>query len=316
MRVGSFLELRCSRRDRVVLFSATVFLGVMAMLGSPARAQVLDAIRHETHQHDAFAPMPVEPSNNSSSNNESSSGSSNNTCDSSQSGSIVGDVVNGFLAGMASDEHSNVDGSFIAIITSPIWAPLAIANNDNLLRPFQRFPYADSPGYLNNITPDPRIWTFRLSLEYDANLANYQRASGEILFSTFNRIDLNAQGTEIWERKDGKWDSIFFERTNILWRFAQTEFFQFRTGVGMNFLADSKNEVGPTFHYGMQLFTARNSVLTGGIDWGTLGHAPVFHGRMTIGVQRRELEIFTGYDYQRIGDADISGVIAGCRLYF
>lgn len=52
------------------------------------------------------------------------------------------------------------------------------------------------------------------------------------------------------------------------------------------------------------------------IDWGTLGHAPLFHARATAGVTYHGWEVFTGYDYRTIGDATLQGLIAGTQVYF
>ena len=52
------------------------------------------------------------------------------------------------------------------------------------------------------------------------------------------------------------------------------------------------------------------------IDWGRLGHAELFHGRATIGVEYRHVELYTGFDYFDVGQTQIHGWIAGTRIWF
>ena len=274
-----------------------------------ARAQTLDLLRHEVNDKDAFQPLPQTgppvpgngqsgPSNGAPHRNDSGPGPHCDSTDDSWEIWALGYVV-----------------------TSPVWAPLAITGDDGCsAKPLLRFPYADgAPGYVVEFPdsfPDGKWWSLQTSLEYDATFEDLQRISGELLFSTMVRLDVDLQGNELWEHVDGHADSLFLGRVNFLYRFAQNEYMQFRTGCGVNWLADQHDATGFNFHYGMQVFPVKKVAVTSDLDWGTLGNAPVFHGRMTVGMQRRELEIYTGYDFQHVGGADFSGPIAGCRLYF
>lgn len=52
------------------------------------------------------------------------------------------------------------------------------------------------------------------------------------------------------------------------------------------------------------------------LDLGTLGAASVFRGRLTGGVVWNRCELFTGYDYLRIGAVDLQGPVLGLRAWF
>ena len=66
----------------------------------------------------------------------------------------------------------------------------------------------------------------------------------------------------------------------------------------------------------LALFPAEPFVYSATIDWGRLGEASLFHGRASVGVLIDNVELFTGYDYLKVGDVAIDGVIAGIRIWF
>ena len=90
-----------------------------------------------------------------------------------------------------------------------------------------------------------------------------------------------------------------------------------RAGLGLNWLTDSSDtDLGFNFTYGGDLFPAKPWVISGEIDWGTLGHAGLFHGRTTVGICLRQVELFAGYDYFDVGDAQLDGFVSGLRLWY
>ncbi len=52
------------------------------------------------------------------------------------------------------------------------------------------------------------------------------------------------------------------------------------------------------------------------MDLGSLGDALFFHFRSTAGVMIGPAELFTGYDYQRIGNVNLQGLTVGLSLWF
>jgi hypothetical protein len=104
---------------------------------------------------------------------------------------------------------------------------------------------------------------------------------------------------------------------NVVFRFAQGEHAQFRTGVGFNWLDDPiETNFGFNFTYGADLFPRRPWVLSGTIDWGTLGEAELFRFRTTAGVVFHGVEVYTGYEYLDIDTTQMSGLIGGVRIWF
>ena len=88
-------------------------------------------------------------------------------------------------------------------------------------------------------------------------------------------------------------------------------------GLGANVLDNPvKTRWGFNFTYGADLFLVKPLVLSLELDAGTLGKVGAFHARGTAGVLWRGWEVFTGYDYRRIGPVDLQGPVAGVRLWF
>jgi len=56
-------------------------------------------------------------------------------------------------------------------------------------------------------------------------------------------------------------------------------------------------------------------VLSAEIDWGWLHHALLFHFRTTAGIVVHEIEVYTGYGYYDVGNTQISGWVAGIRVW-
>ena len=103
----------------------------------------------------------------------------------------------------------------------------------------------------------------------------------------------------------------------MTYRFAQSDFGQFRAGLGINWLNDpSQTNLGFNFTYGADIFPAKPWVFSAVLDAGTLGHAGLFRFRTTAGVAYRSVELYTGYEYTDIGSVHWNGLIGGVRLWF
>jgi hypothetical protein len=95
-------------------------------------------------------------------------------------------------------------------------------------------------------------------------------------------------------------------------------------GGGANYMMDARpNDQGqhPT-RYGYNLtssvdvFPVRPLVLSGRMDVGKLGDAPVVAGRATAGLMMNRFEVYGGYQVQRIGQDALRGPMFGLRVWF
>lgn len=82
-------------------------------------------------------------------------------------------------------------------------------------------------------------------------------------------------------------------------------------------MADADDfDAGVNFTYNVDVYPVRPWVVKTGIDYGTLGHSNRFHYRGTLGVQLKAVELFSGYDYQRIAGESIHMLITGLTVWF
>jgi hypothetical protein len=168
-----------------------------------------------------------------------------------------------------------------------------------------------------------RMWSGRLSLEEGTDFRGLNRAGGQLLLESNSRLGIQTRWNYLSERHD---DDMVLGDVNLVYRFAQNEVVQFRSGLGMRVmhsgrggrtLADRRQtDFGFNFTYGADLFPRKPWVLSGEFDAGSLGSAAVFHGRASAGVLLQRWEFFAGYDYQRIGSVDVQGPMVGLRFWF
>jgi hypothetical protein len=237
------------------------------------------------------------------------------------------------------------------VIASPIWGPHA-AVGDDFSTPglFPRYPYDQGPGYMfldkgqstriapadqrgsddpelmpeymhEGLSPPARLgscWSGRVRFEYADAFDDLHRIGGHLLLTTTSRWGLDTEANYFRERRAGnRWDELWTGDANVVFRFAQSPRWQWRTGLGFNWLADPVDaDFGFNFTYGVDFFPRRPWVLSATLDWGTLGSAERFHFRTTAGVIVRRYEVYTGYEYEDIDRTQLNALIGGVRVWF
>ncbi|MFH1918872.1 MAG: hypothetical protein ABIP48_03150 [Planctomycetota bacterium] len=225
-------------------------------------------------------------------------------------------------------------------LTSPLWGPYKALDDDLATYDyFPRFPYDEVPGYMmsdpcrawdedatcaadplrtDRWPSTPRTWAARLRVEYADEFNDIERVSGHLLLSTRSRFGLDTETSYLEESfPRGGQDELWLGDCNFVYRFAQNEFAQFRTGLGFNWLDDPVDtNYGFNFTYGADLFPRRPWVLSATIDWGTLQRAELFRFRTTAGVLVRGVEVYTGYEYLDIDATQMNGLMGGVRIWF
>ena len=210
-----------------------------------------------------------------------------------------------------------------AVVTSPIWVPKALTGDDDFSSSgyFPPFPYDNLPGYVQSRDGAARTkpWSVRLDAEYVETFDQLDNViGGHLLVDTASRFGLSASFEHLEEvLSDGDRDQLQIGDCNLVYRFAQCEWAEFRTGLGMNWLADSSRaDLGFNFTYAADIYPRKPWVLSAAMDWGTLGHAGLFRFRTTAGVVFHGIETYAGYEYTDIGCAHWNGLVAGLRLWF
>jgi hypothetical protein len=79
---------------------------------------------------------------------------------------------------------------------------------------------------------------------------------------------------------------------------------------------DIDSEFGFNFTYGGDIYPIKPLVISAELDAGWIGEAWLIHLRSTVGVQWKQVEVYTGYDYLEIGQVQLDGFVAGVRVTF
>jgi len=227
------------------------------------------------------------------------------------------------------DDDNNILGEIVGQLLSGVFSA-TLNHGDGRERPrrvrqqgyFPSYPYQGATeGYMmtDSWVPEvPRLWALRARVDYTDDFDDLSRTGGHFLYETTSRFGLD---TELNYRREtlgiGLRDGLWTGDTNLLVRFWQTPRVQQRIGFGVNWLSDDiDREFGWNLTYSGDWYTRRPWVISSELDYGRLGSAKLFHGRVTTGVQWDRVELFLGYDHYHVGTAQIDGLVSGLRLSF
>ena len=203
---------------------------------------------------------------------------------------------------------------------APIWLPSSIIEGEPFTNEvdFTDFPYAD--GVPASMTSDggAKGWRLRLMVEDAHDLDDINRIGGGLLAESHTRLGVATRWSHLQENLGpGGHDSFVLGNVDATWRFAQNERVQMRVGAGLRVFSDDvDSEYGINLSYGGDFLLVEPIVLSSTIDYSHVGSANLFESRTTLGVMVNRVEIFTGYDFLRIGTTNIHGLIGGVRLWF
>jgi hypothetical protein len=213
-------------------------------------------------------------------------------------------------------------------VTSPFWGPPVLVG-DAYMQPgyFAHYPYEYDVGYMLIGPPEaaglpgsrrPHAWAARGRAEFGTDFGGLEWTGGHVLIDTSSRWGMESDFRHVREEMaTSADDAIWLGDANVLFRFAQSETIQMRAGLGANFLSDTlQSDFGFNFTYGGDWFPFRPLVLSADLDLGTLGSANLYHVRTTAGLHWGISEAYIGYDYCDIGPTQISGLVAGVRLWY
>ncbi len=212
-------------------------------------------------------------------------------------------------------------------ITSPFWGP-ALAIGDDYSQPgyFAHYPHQYDCGYML-IDPleaigmegpcQPHAWAARARGEFGTGLGDIDWIGGRVQVDTRWRLGLETDARYVRENAAAGRDDLWLGDANVLFRFAQSECWQFRTGLGCNFLSDRVgSDFGFNFTYLADWQPVRPLTFAAELDLGTLGNATVVHVRTTAGVAIGVSEVFVGYDLYDVGSTQIQGLVAGVQFWY
>jgi hypothetical protein len=232
------------------------------------------------------------------------------------------------------DDDEALGQVYLMLLISPWMLPHHALHdsfrNDSFFRPY---PYADGCGGALWINPDRcdhpptlpkeqadtlKSWMVRLTLDDSDDFDGLNRIHGQLLIDTASRFGLQTDWWYLIERMPcGCVDTMMLGDVNLVFRFAECEWMQMRSGLGLRMQFDrGDSHFGFNFTYSADVFPVDPLVASFQFDAGTLGSATVLHGRATVGATWHGWEVFGGYDWLRIGNVDLSGPMLGLRLWF
>jgi hypothetical protein len=209
------------------------------------------------------------------------------------------------------------------IATVPLWGPAFLLEDSYAESAFfPRYPNQQPhQGYLM-IEPDiplmERPWGGRCSIGYGENFDEITAVNGRLMLESSSRFGFDSETRYVAQRVGpGRHDSLWISDINANFRFAQSERFQMRFGIGGNlFYGDQESRAGFNLTYGADWFPARPWIVSADLDWGQLGHASLFHALFTVGLHWHHCEAYSGYDYLDVGYTQFNSFVAGIRFWF
>jgi hypothetical protein len=212
-------------------------------------------------------------------------------------------------------------------VTSPLWAP-AVLLNDDLLRCgyFAGHPYAGGyGGYLivNPTKDDPefdslRTWAVRVGIEDGHDFRSVNRLGTLFALDTSSRWGISSRWDYYRERLTGNAsDATTLGDFHVTYRIAQAGCIQIHAGLGGRWRFDEHTvDGGGSFLYSADVFLREPVVFSTSVDLGNLDRKFVVRARASFGLQLSHAELLVGYDFLRFGDVNLQGPFAGLRLWF
>jgi hypothetical protein len=170
--------------------------------------------------------------------------------------------------------------------------------------------------------------TESLSIPKSVNLLNANLHSGTeptstilILGTRFDNSDsigFDFQWAHLREKLVGlPSDSLNLMDFNVTTMWIKRENVVVRAGGGINLLSDNfGTEVDYNLTMSAELFPVKPLVMSFEIDHGELGSTHQTHLLSTVGLNLRQAEFMTGYEFRKIGRTELKGPILGMRIWW
>lgn len=205
--------------------------------------------------------------------------------------------------------------------TAPFWGPPALIGDSHYIDGyFPRYPYKNRGGYMWIGEPVGEVYVVgvRARSDYGTNFGRFNWVGGNVLVESTLRLGGEADFRVLSENGHGAAaDSLTLGDANLFYRFAQSDQFQGRSGIGVNYLADQHDSnYGFNFTYAVDWYPVKPVIVSAELDLGWLGEESLFHFRLTEGLSWKYGEAFVGYDYYDVGTFQAGGLVAGVRLWF
>jgi len=229
-------------------------------------------------------------------------------------GSLLGSILDGIFSGGSSESRSrevydDIDATPVeddeSINSARSYLFSVAADDDDIIG-----------SYANRLHQEA---TLRTRFEYQDDFDSIWQLGFHTLFEpVHNSIALDSE-VNFWREQVGssQHDELWTGDLNLVIPVLSSERFVARFGAGMNWLSDRiGTEFGINATVAMDWFIADPWILSGEMDFGSIGNSELFHGRFTAGILYKHVEFYTGFDYFEIGNFDSRQLVGGIRLWF
>jgi hypothetical protein len=199
------------------------------------------------------------------------------------------------------------------------------ARENNCLRGYARYPFADGPGLLRNscepgATPSKKL-AIALGAESGFMLQGVLPATfaGRLLLP--KRVELSARTDWLHDLASRANDRAVMTTAHLVFRFAQAKRVDFRTGIGPRHFKRDESRYGLDILYAIDIYGRHPIICRMEFHVGFLGDALLGQARATLGGMIGRVELYAGYDQTRLSDGHGSGTplggpVAGMRAWF
>lgn len=211
------------------------------------------------------------------------------------------------------------------VFGTPFWVPHVLMEaNPGSMDPgfYLPHPYArgDEPFVSRSMSDaqgDRSAWSLRTALEYGTDFDGVERIGTMARIETAVRFGLEAEWNHYREDLPGGGsDTLNLGDANLIYRFAQGDRGEMRTGIGLNWFADGPaRDYGFNFTYGGDFHVGDPWITSFEIDLGTVGDATRFHGRATVGAVWGPCELTAGFDYESLDSVGLPSWSVGMRIW-
>ena len=203
----------------------------------------------------------------------------------------------------------------------PVTAPKLLVNDRGEYANFSVYPYADDTANML-LTPhakkNRKLLRTRLLTEYSDNFDRQQKITTRILLDTRFRLGLDASFDYLREQLGGSsHDQTWLGDCNFVYRFAQSEKVEFRTGMGFAWQSDSLgSDTGINFTYGGNYYLGKPHMIDFDLDLGRVGSAGLTRFRTGYSLYFYRVRATLGYEYLKVGSFDASYMSSGVGIDF
>ncbi|MEP3482701.1 MAG: hypothetical protein ABJZ55_25885 [Fuerstiella sp.] len=208
-----------------------------------------------------------------------------------------------------------------AAVSAPFLVPRAILKDEGQSAVYPDYPY-DHDGTIAAVCYDETIPGTHHSLivlqaAYGSNLDDINQFQGRIFGDLDLRLGFDTETSYFTENVPTGTDEFWRGDANLTWRFAQNERWQFRAGIGVNWVNDRRGtEAGINGTYNIEWFPKDPWVLSSSLDAGSVGSSGLLHTRNTVGLTHNGWGVFTGHDYLKLDSTSLQTWISGIEYRF